>query len=245
MYSALKLSIIKRLVKNYGLTQWPFIEDGLATNHNCDFLRDERFQRAYAAAKSTNSWAIDIHWRAYVVAWAANKGIGLEGDFVECGVNKGGTAMMAANYVSFQHQCKTFWLLDTFKGLDEKYVTDEEKKLGVMVKKAKLYSECYEHIKDTFKNYPNVQIIRGSIPDTLPQVTAQKVAYLSIDMNCKVPEIAALTYFWDKLVSGAVVVLDDYGFPGHGYQKAAFDEFATSRDVQVLTLPTGQGVIVK
>jgi O-methyltransferase len=65
-------------------------------------------------------------------------------------------------------------------------------------------------------------------------------------MNNKIPEIAAAEYFWDKLVSGAVIVLDDYAWGGyHMGQKLAFDEFAAKRGVEVLSLPCGQGLIIK
>jgi len=87
--------------------------------------------------------------------------------------------------------------------------------------------------------------VQGIIPGTLSQVTAEKVSYLSIDMNCVAPEIAAAEFFWDKLVSGAVMVLDDYGFELHEPQKRAFDAFAEKRGVQVLSMPTGQGLIFK
>jgi hypothetical protein len=76
-------------------------------------------------------------------------------------------------------------------------------------------------------------------------IKAEKVCYLSIDMNCKEPEIAAAEFFWDKLVSSGVIVLDDYGFTLHRAQKDAFDEFAFKRGVRVLSLPTGQGLIFK
>ncbi len=64
-------------------------------------------------------------------------------------------------------------------------------------------------------------------------------------MNTRDPEIAAAEYFWDKLVSGAAIVLDDYGWRKHIEQKRAFDDFASRRGVQVLSLPTGQGLILK
>jgi hypothetical protein len=64
-------------------------------------------------------------------------------------------------------------------------------------------------------------------------------------MNCVAPEIAAAEYFWDKLVPGAVVILDDYGWEAHYEQKLAFDRFAARKGVMVLTLPTGQGLIFK
>jgi len=45
--------------------------------------------------------------------------------------------------------------------------------------------------------------------------------------------------------STAAVLLDDYGHSGHEEQKRAFDGFALSKDVKILTLPTGQGLIIK
>ncbi len=83
------------------------------------------------------------------------------------------------------------------------------------------------------------------VPDTLPQCTTDKICYLSIDMNVAEPEIAAANFFWDKIVSGGVIILDDYGFPQHKAQKIAFDKFAKERGVNILCLPTAQGIIFK
>jgi hypothetical protein len=83
------------------------------------------------------------------------------------------------------------------------------------------------------------------VPDTLPRVTADKVAFLSLDMNCAAPEVAAAEYFWPKLVPGGIILLDDYGFTAHAEQRHAFDEFASRKGVPLLPLPTGQGVIFK
>jgi hypothetical protein len=45
--------------------------------------------------------------------------------------------------------------------------------------------------------------------------------------------------------SGAVVLLDDYGLATHAPQQAAFDAFAVERDVSILNVPTGQGIIIR
>ena len=56
----------------------------------------------------------------------------------------------------------------------------------------------------------------------------------------------AAEHFWPRLVSGAVIVLDDYGYSDdYLRQKRAFDAFAGKNGVQVLLLPTGQGLIFK
>jgi len=79
----------------------------------------------------------------------------------------------------------------------------------------------------------------------LTNFTGDKVAYLSIDMNAAYPERQAMEFFWDKLVSGAVIVLDDYGWDAHKAQKLEMDAFAQEKGVSIFSLPTGQGLILK
>ena len=83
------------------------------------------------------------------------------------------------------------------------------------------------------------------IPDTLNLVNADQVSFLHIDLNCAPPEVAAIEFFWDRLVSGAVVLLDDYAYIGFHHQKNAMDRFALSRNISIASLPTGQGLIIK
>ena len=222
-----------------------YAQDGLITRHNADFMHDARFAQSYRLGKATGSWpGGEPAWRTYVACWAAQKAASLEGDFVECGVNRGGMSRAICHYVGFEKIDKLFWLLDTYHGLDDGLINDEERGQGRTARQ-EYYTECYGAVQKTFSPYPNVRIVQGSIPGTLEKVAADKVSYLSIDMNCVAPEIAAAEYFWDKLVSGAVMVLDDYGFELHDPQKRAFDDFAEKRGVQVLTMPTGQGLIFK
>jgi hypothetical protein len=166
----------------------------------------------------------------------------LEGDFVECGVNRGACSRAVIHFVNFPRLNKTFYLLDTFHGLEDLLVSDAERKRGIP--QVARYEECYEAACRTFEGFP-VVMVRGVVPETLPQVKAGKVCYLHIDMNCAAPEIAAAEYFWDKLVPGAVMILDDYGWTRHYEQKMAFDCFAARKGVMVLALPTGQGLIFK
>ena len=82
-------------------------------------------------------------------------------------------------------------------------------------------------------------------PETLPQVRAEKIAYLHLDTNCSPPEIAAIQFFWERLLPGAFVLFDDYAFCGCRSQKIAADRFAQEKWVKILSLPTGQGLLVK
>jgi len=65
------------------------------------------------------------------------------------------------------------------------------------------------------------------------------------DMNCAYPERAALEFFWERLSPGAVVLLDDYAYRGYEQQATAIDIVANAMGADVLSLPTGQGIIVK
>ena len=144
-------------------------------------------------------------------------------------------------YINFEKvKNRTYYLFDTFCGLDEKLSTKDELK-----RFEGLYPDCYKFVVKSFEKYSNVVIIKGVVPKSLSQVRINKVAYLSIDMNSALPELEALKYFWFKLVDGAVVVLDDYGWPMCEKQKEVADNFAKSVGVMVLSLPNGQGLIIK
>lgn len=219
-------------------------QDGLTTVHNCDFMHGERFSRAYAAGDALGSWfGGKVHWRVHVLFWAAERALTIGGDFVECGVHLGGFSRAVVEYVDFGRLSdRTFYLLDSFEGVSKAQLSEEEKHRGILEYE---YANDHESVVATFAPYRNVRVIKGMIPDSLSHVETDKVGFLSIDLNSAVPEIAAAEFFWDKLLPGASIVLDDYGWAKHIVQKHAFDEFATHRNVPILSLPTGQGIIIK
>ena len=238
------LRVLKRPELYMPLTVVTYNQDGLVTQHNADFLKDERFARAYRIGEGTNSWnGWQIHWRAHVACWAAARGAQMEGDFVECGVNRGGLSLTVMEYINFGGmRGRKFYLVDTYQGLVAAKITDEEREAG---HRAGSYEECYDAVRQTFARFENAVVVRGVVPEVLPEVAAEKVCYLSLDMNCAGPEIAAAEFFWDRMASGAVMLLDDYGWIGHAVQKRAFDDFAARKGVPLLCLPTGQGIIIK
>lgn len=250
--------IIKRLIRvtGYDISRVPppsraqrlaypkYNQDSLITVHNHDFMKDPEFIAAYergVKADKDHKW----HWRVHVALWAASHAKHLEGDFVECGVSKGFLSSAIANYLNWNSLNKQFFLFDTFCGIPEHCLNENERKQGRSEFGKELYSECYEQVKANFAEFKNVHLIRGIVPDTLLTEDIPKVCYLSIDMNCAEPEIAAAEFFWDKMVSGAIALLDDYAYAGFDEQKKAFDKFALSKGIKILSLPTGQGLYVK
>lgn len=225
--------------------------DGLAVwTKNVDFLADPRFVRAYDLAVDSGHLfgqkgeKIRIEWRVNTALWAAQQAARLEGDFVECGVNTGILSLAICHYLDFNSLDKRFFLFDTFSGIPEDQPSYGET-LENIRQKNKYYFDCYEIAVKNFSPWPKAQLVRGKVPGTLGKADIDKVCYLSLDMNVAEPELAALTYFWPKLVQGAIVLIDDYGWQTCEKQKAAIDGFATEVSTPVLFLPTGQGIIVK
>lgn len=223
--------------------------DGLMTDpkiiHNHDFMRDPRYIRAYKLGEAALGHDHKMFWRLHVALWCASQAAKLPGDFVECGVWRGFLSTAIINYVDWNNLGKTFYLFDTFEGLDERYLTDTERANAQKLEHFKqFYVDCYDFVKENFSQYPRIEIIRGSVPDTLTKINIDKISFLSIDMNCAPPEIAAINHFWEKLVPGAMILLDDYGFVSYEEQKIAFNAFAKEKNIEILALPTGQGLII-
>lgn len=253
--NVLKKMISSRLIWAYRYYRYPqffeivggpltFQKDGLYTKHNSDSLQNPLFMESYRLAKLTGSfegpWGkVDPEYRAYIYCWSAFHCKDLPGDFVECGVNKGGMARAAIHYTGFTPQNpKKFYLLDTYEGTPAHCLRPDETQRNQ-------YEECYAQVQKNFRDFKNVEIVRGEVPGTLSQVKSEKICFLSLDMNAVGPEIAAIEYFWDKLSPGGIVVLDDYNNIGHEPQKRGFDDFCRKHGKQVLSLPTGQGLIFK
>jgi hypothetical protein len=229
--------------------------DALCVWHkNMAFLDEPRFREAYTrgmdsghkicrAAGSRDD--IHIEWRVHVLCWAAHHAAQLAGDFVECGVNTGIFSLAVAHYVDLNRTGKSLYLFDTFAGIPTDQINDRERGLNREGENRSYYEECFETTRKNFAPYPRAVLVRGKVPDTLSLVKIDRVCYLSIDMNIVLPEIAAIRHFWDRLSPGAPVILDDYGWLGYAPQKEAMDEFAAGKGCKILTLPTGQGLLLK
>ncbi len=229
-----------------------YAQDGLISVHSHEFLRDPGFLRAYARGVEALGGHEDYrwHWRVHVGLWAAATASRVDGDFVECGVNRGFMSSAIMESLDWDRRGRTFWLLDTFAGLDERYVSAEEVERGALERNERelrdgFYVDGPASVVANFAQWRNTRIVVGSIPETLPQVEAQRIAYLHLDLNCAPPEVAAATYFWDRLAPGAVILLDDYAYLGYETQKHAMDDFAAAKGVAVCALPTGQGLMIK
>ena len=87
--------------------------------------------------------------------------------------------------------------------------------------------------------------VRGILPGTLSQVKFGRIAYLSMDLNNAAPEKAVIEQLWDRLVPGAMIILDDYGWTECKAQYDMWNAFARRVDHHIAPLPTGQGLLIK
>lgn len=223
--------------------KFTYARDGLHTYHNADFINNPRFSEAYNKGKQTGSWGkSNIEWRVHVCLWLTSQAVKLDGDFVECGTNLGGMATSILEYhkqdINFQK--KRFFCFDTFNGLSEKYASSQE-----ISNTSDSYFDCFELVQKHFSQYPQVTLVRGAVPDTLKEFTGENLAFIHIDMNSAIPEIAAAEYFWPYLVEGGYMLLDDFAWQICKAQRDVFIQFAQRHQIEILWLPTGQGLIQK
>lgn len=217
-------------------------QDGLRTEHCAAFMKNEKFLEAYAAGEATGSWR-NVHWRVHVACWLAERASHVEGDLIECGVNRGGIARAIVAYLGDRLKEKHFYLLDTYKGIPDSILSERESHHAPVFKK--VYTECLQEVLNTFSQFPEVVIVQGLVPNTFQKVDSNKFCFVHIDMNNAQSEIAAAEYLWPRLTTGGFMLLDDYGWQINVDQRTAFNQFAQERGLTVLALPTGQGLLMK
>lgn len=240
---------LKSFLRGGNRPRLDFYADGMGVRSRIlDHLSEPRFAGAwaFAAAGSAATWggtAPDVRWRAHTCVWAAAQALHLDGDFVECGVNTGLLSMTVCRYLKFDRIDRTFWLYDTFSGIPSELLEGHERSQAEATNAA-FYVDCYAVARQNFAPFPNARLIRGALPATLSDVP-ERIAYLSIDLNSATFERQTMEVLWPRLVPGALVVIDDYGFRGHEEQHDFWDGLARDNGVGVLALPTGQGLLVK
>jgi hypothetical protein len=247
--------LIKALASKVGLgvfrVQGRYFQDGLFTLHSDYFRADPEFRAAYArGVKAGHGVDPGFDWRVHVALWAAQTALRTEGNFVECGVNAGFISSAIMSRLQWNALNRRFYLIDTFCGpILDQYSQDEiqHQRLSIALRalKAGAYVTDMDRVNSNFSEWPNAIVVQGAIPEILERVEFGAVAFLHIDLNCALPEQKAIEFFWDRLTPGAVVLLDDYSYCGHDCQRDAIASVAKTRGINVLSLPTGQGLIIR
>jgi len=212
-----------------------FLSDNLFTwVRNNSALEDQAFRNAWQANWMGSSDA-GIPWRRYMLACSAYHCMHIEGDFVECGAYLGSGVKTVIDYLGGTQFEKPFWVYDTFDHnpvAGRRFAQQEE--------------GLFEKIKERFKDYHQVRLIKGLLPQSILADGPEKIAYLHLDMNTLEGEIAVLEHAFDRVSKGGIVVLDDYERAGsYRNQKIGEDRWFEARGYRIFPLPTGQGLVLK
>lgn len=244
--------LLRRLNPRYRRFKVDYAADGVGVRgKNLGFLGDPSFVNAWEAAARLNAegWqkaggVPDVRWRAHVCVWAAANCLRLKGDFVECGVHTGLFSLSIIKALGFAELDRRFWLFDTFEGIPVETVGEADRELATHLN-TRYYSDVHALAVRNFSDVPNAMIFKGLLPGTLEASPINEVAFASIDLNNAEAEEKCIALLWEKLVPGAMVVIDDYAFVGHEPQYAMWNDFASRNDRHILTLPTGQGLLLR
>lgn len=174
---------------------------------------------------------------------------GIEGSFVECGVYKGGSVMnMILTQLNYPGHLVHTYLYDTFSGMtqhDKFDITYEGIPASEILKNSrKLAIASLESVKKNLNltGYPEgfLHFRKGDVAETLLVEPPEKIAILRLDTDWYMSTKICLEKLYPKLVSGGVLILDDYGY-WQGARKAT-DEYFASIGINPEFQPIDKGI---
>lgn len=171
----------------------------------------------------------------------------IKGDFVECGVWKGGSSMLIAlmlkEYEEFERK---IYLYDTFDGMSEP--TFEDISCDGVDAKSQLSKEnknksdsiwCYVPINEVRQNLLNTEInesqlvfVQGKVEETIPEIMPLSISLLRLDTDWYESTKHEMENLYPLLRSKGVLIVDDYGH-WQGAKKA-IDEYFQSVSIKPL-----------
>jgi O-methyltransferase len=171
----------------------------------------------------------------------------IQGDFVECGVWRGGSTMAAIDTLMKAGDTnRKVYLYDTFEGMSEP--TEHDKVITGTDANELLKSSdrddptsvwCYSALEEVQKNvgtlkYPAelVHYVKGKVEETIPSTIPAKIALLRLDTDWYESTAHELKYLYPLLVPGGVIIIDDYGH-WEGARKAV-DEYIADNKLPLL-----------
>ena len=166
----------------------------------------------------------------------------LDGDFVECGVWRGGNSIIAAWMFKLYNSNKKVYLYDTFQGMTPPTEMDielngektaDERLVSEKLNKDKGWSQntwCYASLDDVKNNFSkigllsaNVEFIQGDVLQTLNQTIPDKISVLRLDTDWYESTKKEMDVLYKRIVPKGVFMVDDYGH--WGGSKKAVDEY--------------------
>jgi O-methyltransferase len=198
------------------------------------------FQKIYANCRTHTLMKEDS---AYVIHQLCRHCQHLGGHFAECGVYRGGSAFLIASTLAGNAATndRQLHLFDTFEGMPSTANTDPSG-----IKEGRFGDTSLGAVQEYLKEFPFVRFHPGYIPTTLEPVTDSRFAFVHIDVDLYQTTKDCLAFFYDRMVSGGVMVFDDYGWLiFRDSEKLAVDEFFAEKKEIPISLRTGQCMVIK
>jgi O-methyltransferase len=169
----------------------------------------------------------------------------IPGDFVECGVWRGGS-VMAALETLLHLGCadRRVWLFDTFSGMTDPEAEDTSIFGEVASEIQDCHKQngekwCFASLSDVQTNlrsikYPEelITFVAGRVEETLTRDIPDEIALLRLDTDWYASTKLELEVLYPKLVRKGIVIIDDYGHWRGA--KRAVDEFFDSKEYRPL-----------
>lgn len=160
----------------------------------------------------------------------------LPGDTAEAGVYEGASSWLVCDF--FRDTSKVHYAIDSFEGLSPPTVVD-----GSYWRPGDLAAP--EHVVRSRLAPFEAVLCQGWIPEAFAHVPETRFCFVHVDLDLYEPTLASIQYFYPRLVSGGVLLCDDYGFSSCPGAVRAIDEYMCERPEPVIHIPTGQGLIIR
>ena len=182
------------------------------------------------------------------------------GDYVECGVWKGGNIILFKKTMELSNDySRKIFAYDTFEGMTEPDENDFDisKNLNAKFlmnkdkdKKTNIWGVCSladvkNNIQSNVKNIDDIKFIKGPVEKTLDiQVNLpKKISLLRLDTDWYSSTKKELEVLYEKVSPGGVIIIDDYGH--WGGSKKAVDEFFSNKYVWMHYIDYACRLIIK
>jgi O-methyltransferase len=161
----------------------------------------------------------------------------IPGDFVECGVWRGGASIFAKAVLNcLGDDIRKVWLCDSFDGMPIQ--RDEDKTDPALADRSYL-AVSIDQVRENFLRFglldDRVKFVKGWFSDTLPTAPIERISVLRLDGDYYSSTMDALNGLYDKVSPGGFIVVDDY----NSFQscKQAITEFREERQIRTEIVP--------
>ncbi len=179
--------------------------------------------------------------RCYVLFTLARQALSVPGDLAECGVYKGGTAILLSRVAgqAGASDAKKLLLFDSFKGMQ---VTDPDRDLH---QPGHFADTSLEAVQQRVRGFNGVEFHPGWIPESFRGQEQRRFSFAHIDVDLYQSILDCCEFIYPRLSPGGFMVFDDYGLPSCPGARQAVDSFFRNRPEVPLVLSNGQAVVFK